>query len=224
MYSVVTLEIRGYRDEPIPNTFFRQEHPADHLAVVLPGYEYTCDQPLLYYPVCLMLNRGADVLQVEYAYNRRREYQELPNADRQNWLFTDVTAACHAVLASRSYAQVTLIGKSIGTRAMGHLFTTDVRLSDAWAVWLTPLLRDEHLRARIRQGHQRSLFVIGTADTHYDPAYLDEARGTMDNAVVIEGADHSLEIAGDVLKSLDAMMRTMHALQAFVTTSERKTG
>jgi hypothetical protein len=34
--------------------------------------------------------------------------------------------------------------------------------------------------------------------------------------LIIEGADHSLEIGGNVLKSLEAMQRVVRAIQAFV--------
>jgi len=56
------IEIRGYRGEAVPHRFFEQEGGADHLAVILPGRGYTAQMPLLFYPVELLLARGADVL------------------------------------------------------------------------------------------------------------------------------------------------------------------
>lgn len=142
MYSVNTLEISGYRNQPVPNTFFKQDEETRQVAILLPGWEHTCHMPLLYYPARLLLALGADVLQVEYAYNLRTDFQALPNSERLQWLFTDA-AACSAALTQYTYEQVTLIGKSIGTLAMGHLLTTEPRL--AQAVWLTPLLRNDRL-------------------------------------------------------------------------------
>jgi hypothetical protein len=103
MHSFRSLEIAGYRNEPIPNTFFQQEGGADQLAIVLPGVGYTCQMPLLYYPTRLLLSLGMDVLWVEYNYGRRPEYRALSDARQREWLFADVTAACQSALAQRPY-------------------------------------------------------------------------------------------------------------------------
>ena len=65
---------------------------------------------------------------------------------------------------------------------------------------------------------KRSLIVIGTADPHFNQALLDEIqRETDSEMLIIEGADHSLEISGDVLQSLAAMEKVIRAIQAFVS-------
>ena len=101
---------------------------------------------------------------------------------------------------------------------MGHLLTVEDLFGHARAIWLTPVLRSDGLRAQIKQWGQRSLFVIGTADPHYNEVFLDEIReATGGEILVIEGANHSLEIGGDVLKSLEAMEKVVRAIRAFVT-------
>jgi predicted unusual protein kinase regulating ubiquinone biosynthesis (AarF/ABC1/UbiB family) len=217
MYTIETLKIAGYRDEPVPNTFFRQKQATHSLAILLPGIGYTCHMPLLYYPTQLLHTMGADVLWVEYAYSRRADFQALGESERERWFFTDVVTACREGLAQRPYQQITLIGKSIGTLAMGHLLTTGVLPPQTHAIWLTPLLRRDRLRAQIQQYGKPSLFVIGTADPHYDPATLDAVRAaTQGEALVIDGADHSLNIAGDVFQSLRAIEQVVRAVQAFL--------
>jgi predicted alpha/beta-hydrolase family hydrolase len=217
MYGATMLAITGYRNEPVPHTFLRQDQVARHLAILLPGIGYTCDMPLLYYPGRLLLARGADVLRVEYAYQQREDFKTATADEQGRWVVADVTAACHAVLAQRDYEQITFVAKSLGTLALGPVLTADQRLARAYTVWLTPLLRIDHVRADIAQWRGHSLFVIGTADPFYDPAYLAEVRhATRGETVVVDGADHSLEIAGDVLRSLEAMMRVMRALQQFL--------
>jgi hypothetical protein len=65
---------------------------------------------------------------------------------------------------------------------------------------------------------KRSLIVIGTADPHFNEALLDEIKRETDSEMlIIEGADHSLEIGGDVLRSLAAMEKVIRAIQSFVT-------
>ena len=217
MYGATTLAITGYRDEPVPHTFLRQDEHARHVAILLPGIGYTCDMPLLYYPSRLLLARGADVLRVEYAYQQRADFKTATADEQGRWVVADVTAACQAVLAQRDYEQITFVAKSLGTLALGPMLTAEQRLARAHVVWLTPLLRIDHVRTDIARWGGHSLFVIGTADPYYDAAYLAEVQSaTGGETVVVDGADHSLEIEGDVLRSLEAMVQVMRAAQQFV--------
>jgi hypothetical protein len=217
MYSSTTLDIRGHRGDAVPNTFFAQDSETHHLAFVFPGLGYTAHMPVLYYPRRLLLERGADVLLVEYDYREQANLRMPRDPERDRWFFDDVAAACGAGLGQRPYSGVTLVGKSLGTLAMGYLLTEDTRLAQAQCVWLTPLLRDDRLRAQMRRARGHSLFVIGTADGHYDPAYLDEVRlASGGESVVIEGADHSLEIKGDTVGSIRAVEQTVRAIQRFL--------
>jgi hypothetical protein len=214
-----SLDVSGYRDRAVPNTLYRQECKANHLAIVFPGYGYQASMPALYYPVRLMLARDFDVFQVDYAYNRCADFRTSPPDEQMRWFQTDVERACDAALSQRAYRQVTLVGKSIGTRAMGHLLSADAALREVrtQCIWLTPLLREERLRAQIVEGGRRSLFVIGTADQHYAPGYLRQVQeATGGQTVVIDGANHSLEIEGDVAGSLRAMERVVRAIAQFL--------
>jgi hypothetical protein len=215
MYSFQTLDITGYQNEPLPNTFLKQEGQADSAALVLPGVGYTAHMPVLYYPSKELLARGADVLWVEY--NRRHGFSDMPQSDVTRCAMIDALAAYQALLQQRHYRQLTVIGKSLGTFAMGQLLATTQLSLPVRAVWLTPLLRIAGLRAWIEQAKLPSLFVIGTADPHYDVSLLADLQTKVAGAsVVIEGADHSLEIPGDVTRSLQAMERIMQGLQAFL--------
>jgi hypothetical protein len=221
MASGVALDILGYRDEPVPNTFARQEGKTAHLAILFPGYGYRVTMPLLHYSGRVLLAHGADVLCVEYAYDRNPAFRDLAEAERTRWFQADVEAACQAGLAQRAYSRVTLVGKSIGTLAMGHLIQADARLVGAECVWLTPLLGSPQLRAQIDQVKPRSLFVIGTADRNYDVALLTEVRkATGGDSILVEGANHSLEIEGDVLRSVQAVEQMVAALERFLSSPE----
>ena len=59
--------------------------------------------------------------------------------------------------------------------------------------------------------------MIGTADGHYDSAYLDEVRlASRGESVVLEDADHSLEIKGDTVGSIRALEQLVQATQRFL--------
>ena len=217
MATATTLTIQGYRDEPVSNRFLRPEGAIDHLALLLPGYGYTLDMPLFYYAEKLLLERGWDVLRVEYAYNTRSEFQTLPKPEWDRWLLTDTTAAWRAGLGHRTYERVVLIGKSLGTLAMGNLLTMVDPHPNVGAVWLTPLLGEERLRQQIQQYGGPSLFVIGTADPHFEPVVLEKMQvATIGEAVVVRNADHGMDIPGDQIASVRAVERVVEALGRFL--------
>ena len=217
MAKTTTLPIQGYRDEPVPNRFLRPNGAIDHLAVLLPGFGYTLDMPLFYYAETLLLERGWDVLRVEYAYNKRPEFQTLPKPERDRWLLADTTAAWRAGLGQRTYQRVVLIGKSLGTLAMGQLLTTADPPPNVAAVWLTPMLAEERLRQQILQYGGPSLFVIGTADPHFEPVVLEKMQAaTIGEAVIVKNADHGMDIPGDPIASVRAVERVVEALGRFL--------
>lgn len=217
MYTAQTLAITGFGGEPVPHSFLRQETATRHLAVMLPGIAYTCDHPLLYYPARLLLDGGADVLRVEYSYNADATFRSAAPDEQGGRLHADTSAACRAALAERPYERITLVGKSLGTLAMSQLLTEEVALAGAAAVWLTPLVRLPRVRERIARWGGRSLFVIGSADAHYDPAALKEVeQATGGESVIVEGADHSMEIPGDMARSLEALQQVMRAIERFM--------
>ena len=218
MATATTLSLQGYRGKAVPNRFLRPEGAVDHLAVLLPGFGYTLDMPLFYYAEKLLLERGWDVLRVEYAYNTHPEFQTLPAPERHRWLLADAAAAWRAGLERRAYERVVLIGKSLGTLAMGHLLTVTDPPPTVGAVWLTPLLSEESLRQQIRDYGGPSLFVIGTADPHFDPVALEEMQvATIGEAVVVRNADHGMDIPGDPIASVRAVERVVEALGRFLS-------
>jgi len=213
------LPITGYRGEPVPNRFLRQEGETDHLAVLLPGMGYTCDMPLFHYAENLLAEGGADLLRVVYAYGGRTDFRDLSDAEREQWLFADTAAGYRAGLSRRDYAQLTLVGKSLGTLAMGHLLAgEDGPAGGVRAVWLTPLVRQERLREQVRRFAGRSLSAIGTADPHYETDSLDAWRdATRGEVVVVEGADHGLDVPGDVVASVEAVGKVVRTLRGFLS-------
>jgi hypothetical protein len=73
------------------------------------------------------------------------------------------------------------------------------------------------LCARIEETCPRSLFIMGTADNFYKPDILDHLQNvTRGHMCILEGADHGLEIPGDIPKSLQGLSKIVQALQAFL--------
>ncbi len=172
--------------------------------------------PVLYFTVSHLLDRGADVLQVDYDYNRRSDYSAMGPAERQRWLLADVLAACRVGSAQRPYRRFTLIGKSLGTRALPILLTAEPAFRTARTIWFTPVWHEPDVRGRLLHAAHPALIVIGTADPHFDVATLDAVRAVGANEVVaLDGVDHGLELPGDIVESVRALGVVMQAVQRF---------
>ena len=210
-----SLNAIGYKNQQVPNTFIIQPTPAQHLGIILPGYRHSADMADLHYAGRILLDQGADLLRVEYTYYQT-DFMERPESEQDKWISSDAFAVCNAGLSHRPYEQITLVGKSLGTIAMGYLLA-DARFQRAACVWSTPLLTVEWLCSRIEQVHPRSLFIIGTADKFYKPDILKHLEHvTKGRAAVIEGANHGLEIPDDISKSLKALNQIVRELQEFL--------
>lgn len=217
MTQVSSLLINGYRNEPVPNTFWKQDKKVEHLAVIFPGYGYTSDMPLLYYTGHLLFDHGADLLQVQTNYAKNPEYLGLTDEGQAAWLYADSLAASMAGLEQRSYRQLTLVGKSLGTMAIAHLLGDKPEFSQATCLWLTPVLGDPLTYDRILHTDQRSLVVIGTRDHYYQPDKIQVLKQNK-NVKVLEVANtnHSLELEGDIPGSIKVMEKVIGDIAAFL--------
>jgi hypothetical protein len=215
MYTREHRNIRGYQQTPVPHSFFRQKDETSHLALVLAGGGNNCQHPTLYYPTRELLTRGADALLVDYGL--RPEFSSFTEEQIMACVVADCLAASEAVWGERPYARVTLIGKSLGTLAMGHLLASVPSGIQMQAIWLTPLLTVPELGRQIRGRPPRSLFIIGTEDPWYDAGKLTELlQVTQGESLVIPGANHLLESAEGTIASLQVMEQVVRALHAFL--------
>ena len=217
MVQKSALPVSGYRDESVPNRFFRQEQGADHLALLLPGIGYTADMPLLHYSGHLLLQHAVELLVVDYAYSQNPVFHAATQPEREQWLLEDVTGAWDAAVTQHQYGRFTLIGKSLGTLAMGQLLLAKPELSSAATIWLTPLLGEHRLVEVMRRHRGPSLIAIGTADDAYVAEALTRIQAETDaGTILIEGADHGLEVPGDALGSVRMLERVMRRVDQFL--------
>ncbi len=218
MYKETTLPAPGYHSEPVPNLFYQQEDETATLAVILPGFGYHADLPLLFYPGRIALNNGMDLLRLETAYSRRPEFSRLNDRGQLAWLDADTDAVLNAALARRAYRQLIVIGKSLGTMAMGHLLERHAKLPTSRWVWLTPVLTDLRLVEQVQQQRPLSLFVIGDADQYYNDGLLQIlVEATQGRRITIAGGNHILEVPGSVHQTIQALDEVMTGVEDFIT-------
>ncbi len=216
MYSVERLAIPGHKARQVPNTFFKQDS-ASHLAVVFPGYSYRCSEPLLWYPTRVLLAQGADVLWVEYPYDQSQEFGNSDGQVQLEWLFEDSMAALQVAEKVGPFRRTTLVAKSLGTLAMGHVLRSISTEKEIRAVWMTPVLTDPDLRQTMEEMKHRSLVVIGSANHYYDRAFLEKLGKKVGTEILtIPGADHILETEGGTVQSIDVLKTVVESVSRFV--------
>lgn len=207
------LEIRSSDNTLIPNTFIKQE-TSNHLAIIFPGRGYNADMPLLYYTTSVLAERNADILQTRYNY-QTEAFESLSEKAQYEKIIGDCSAAFTTAIRQRDYSFVTLVGKSLGTLALGHLLT-QTEIAKTKFIWLTPLFHNEHLRQQMMSVKHQALFVIGTKDPLYSKEVLEVVESaTGGESLVIENADHGLEVEG-VQGSIAIMQQYVNSFATFL--------
>ena len=174
--------------------------------------------PLLHYSIQAILATGINVLSVDYDYSDNQEFLQQSLRERSEWLIGDVEASLDFVTKEEKQEIVCLAGKSLGTLALGHLLETQKNLRNAKTIWLTPLIKNPDLMEQMLSYMKDAIMVIGTSDPQYDSDIIDRLNvNTQLGGIVVEGANHSLEIEGDVTKSLRILMQIVTIIQQFLT-------
>jgi hypothetical protein len=217
MYKITTLTTPDVNNPTPDNTFFWQEDETDHLALILPGLNYTCDMPLLYYTAQFLIADGADVLQVKYDYTQTPQSKTQSLDEMVAQLNKDVTSIAKVALEQRNYKHLTIIAKSLGTLGVPTLLEADFSAKVRTCVYLTPILKELVSQKELIQTCQNNLFVIGTSDPYYDPELIRVLINPQgDNFMIIEGVNHSLEFQGDPLGSLRVLDEVARKLETFL--------
>jgi predicted alpha/beta-hydrolase family hydrolase len=181
-----------------PGEAVLHEGDAGRCAVVLPGVRYFSQAPLLWFAREAAQARGWSVLEL----SERAQAEEEPFA----WMRDRAERA----LDSASEADtVVVIGKSLGSAAAPLVAERGLA-----AVWLTPLLVRPDVVAALRAASAPALLVGSTAD----PTWSDGEQPGGDGIEVLEleGLDHSLQVEGDPLASLDALRQVTERVGAFL--------
>lgn len=187
-----------------------------HLGVVLSGRGYGPQGPVLHYPRLVLQQLGADVRVVS---NPETDEQLSEDAQWQQFL-TGVGSQVAGFIDEVRPDRVTFVAKSLGTIALANIeLNVPESTGRVEAVWLTPLFGRSDVRDGAVAKNWRSLIVAGQADPYHDAhshAVVAAALGA--DSMVLDGADHSLEIAGDVQATLQVHTRFVERTLEFLAT------
>ena len=184
-----------------------------HLGLVVPGGPFFLSA-VLRIPAVALQQGGADVRDVPLSPGF--DLSGALDANR-DW-FDGVGQQIQELLSERDWSQVTFVAKSVGTMilgAVGARLSVPGRVS---ALWLTPCFPLDYVRDGAVATGWRSLIVSGSADHWYDPARTTEVADALGaDHLLIDGADHNLEVAGDVGATVGALEQLATATLSFDT-------
>ncbi len=202
-------------DVPVPNRFVRgAEHRA--LALMLPGMRYTCDKPLLYHATQVLLAHGADVVQSWAEYTQPAFAQSSP-AERLARLVADARALLDAALATGVYRRLVLVGKSLGTLTMSGLLTQSTWPAPPLSVWLTPLVKYPPVIQAAQALPAPALYVASRQDPTFDAdGWSAVLAAPQAEGLLFDEGNHSLELPGQPLRSLDLLRAFVERLHTFL--------
>lgn len=216
-FKVEQFDINGYNGNILKTKLFRLLDETQKIALVFPGLAYNSTMPLLHYSVQSILVTGINVLTVDYDYSNNSQFMKHSLRNQSEWLIGDVEASLKFATQKKNQEVVCLAGKSLGTLALGHLLETHENLRNAKTIWLTPLIRNPQLMEQMLSYMKDAIMVIGTSDSQYDLDLIDRLNAnTFLGGIVVYGANHSLEIEGDVTKSLRVLMQIVTIIQQFL--------
>jgi hypothetical protein len=163
-------------------------------AVVLPGVRYFSQAPLLWFAREAAQAAGWSVL----------ELSERAPADEEP--FEWMRDRARRALEAAGDGTVAVIGKSLGSAAAPLVAERGLP-----AVWLTPLLARPDVAAAVRAP---ALLVGSVADPTW--ANGEHSGGDSVELLEFEGLDHSLQVEGNPLASLDVLRQVTERIGAFL--------
>ena len=180
-----------------PGEALLHEGDAQRCVVVLPGVRYFSQAPLLWFAREAALAAGWSALELS------------ERAPAQGDPFDWMRKRAHSALAATDADRVVVVGKSLGSAAAPLVAERALP-----AIWLTPLLVRPDVVWALKTTQAPALLVGSSAD----PTWADGERPANDALEIVEldGLDHSLQVEGDPLASLDALRDVTQRVSAFL--------
>ncbi|MBU8917765.1 alpha/beta hydrolase [Bacillus sp. FJAT-29953] len=217
MFELVEGQVVRAEFSAVPYTWIRSKEPTKSICIMLPGLGYTTQRPLFHYSTGICLNQNIDVLHINYQFANNEHFKKLPKPEQEQWMYDDVNAVVDEVLKERSYDQCFLLCKSIGTIPMAIEWTQRNFIRNAMGIWLTPLIKMDKVYQALLNTELPSLCVIGDQDHHYNEERISViTTNHLVDTVVIPNTEHSIEVKGDVLATIDALKIAVKQIHEFV--------
>ncbi|ANU12023.1 alpha/beta hydrolase [Planococcus antarcticus DSM 14505] len=212
--KAINNKVTGYKGIEVPYTVMLTEDYTKKLAIFLPGAGYTTKSPLFHFAEEIFLDKSYDVLRVNYQYTDKA-YDEFTMEELDEAIVHDVRLVISEVLKGRNYQDFYLVGKSLGTIAMGAEMERS-EFNEAKAVWVTPLLNRERVLNTMVNTKNAAQCYIGDKDRYYSPGAFELLKANPNlELTLLPDINHRLDSATDPLKSIDALKQIIAGIKNF---------
>jgi hypothetical protein len=174
------------------------QHEGDpsRCAVLLPGVRYFSQAPLIWFSREAAQARGWSAVEVDERAPGDQEPFE--------WMRGQALRALDATGAELTV----VVGKSLGSAAAPLVSERGLP-----AVWLTPLLTRRDVTEALAAASAPALAIGSPDDPSWGQGELPDTPGL--EVLELPGLDHSLQVSGDPIASLDALRTVTQRVSAF---------
>ena len=204
----------GYKGLTVPYNFIQNDGNHKTLTIFLPGAGYTTTSPLFHFTEEVYLNRGYDVLRVDYRYVDK-EYDEFTIEELEKAVKVDTAAVLDAFFADAAYTNYYIIGKSLGTVAMSTELGKG-RFEKANLIWLTPLMNHPEVLEAMIHSRYEALCFVGDQDRYYSESNFRKLVANPKlEAKLYTGMNHSLEYGDKPVDSVGILKEIISDIEKF---------
>ncbi len=183
---------------------------SNRLAVVLPGAGYSYREPLLRYGIQVLLKKNYQVLALDKLYGDDPEWRSISSEQEARAVVEQDTIKIFDQIKEKFPQPLEILfGRSLGTFAMACLLEKDL-VRPQQIIWQTPALGNKW--TVMKDCKIPGFGILGTADYYYEKAIAHLPT----NQIVIENADHSMEIPGDPIQSIEILKKIFLALDQWI--------
>lgn len=212
--KLIRGSVIGYKELIVPFNFIQTNGNSKTLAIFLPGAGYKTTSPLFHFTEEVYLNRGYDVLCVDYRYVDK-EYDDFTNEELDRAVEVDAAAVLDKFFSDARYDEYYIVGKSLGTIAMS-LELKRPRFKNAKLIWLTPLIDQQPVLEAMIQSNQEALCFIGDQDRYYsEENYRKLAGNPKLTSKLYPGLNHSLEYGDKPVDSIEMLKEIISDIEKF---------
>ena len=201
----------------IPCVRLSNNKKSNKTALILPGYAYPVDGPLLFYTKLLLVEYDFDVITIDYHYNERESFLKLDIKGKDEYFKKDQLFLADQLMDIIKTKSLLLCGKSLGTTAITVMYDhpfIQSRLSSTSYIWYTPAQAWEKLIRILKNEISPSFLVVGDNDPYYNKKHhraLVELPGYRE--MIIKGAGHLLEEENNMSGSIDNLSSVINRLE-----------
>lgn len=196
----------------IKASLFIPEDSIEKLALIIPGAGYSCEAPLLYYSIDVLLQKKFKVLTIDQVYVNNPEWAKLASSDveRSLKLVEDDAESLFSSIENKLSMKIhTVVARSLGSYLLAYALEKNL-FSPKQIIWQSPSLRGKW--EVIKKCGIPGFVIIGSGDERYATAlaHLPESK------LVIESAGHAMEIANDPLRSIEVLHQVIKATSDWI--------